>query len=131
MGSALLSQKQIRRLSSLARRLDAHGLKEESRTLREVLAEIENSPRELSASAAARILEVTPQTVRNWVRGAVLPGRKDRTGHFHVGLDSLTAALELRRVLPGGRPGALTEDEIDAEIEGVRTERRARAARGR
>jgi hypothetical protein len=127
----LVTQEQIDVLSAVAEQLDAKGLADESRLLRDVLAQLERMPREVPASAAAEILEVTPQTIRNWVRGRILPGRQDRTGHFYVSLDALEPALRLRQILPDGPADTITDEEIDAEIEAVRAERRARAIGGR
>src|SRR5262249_4012954 len=127
----LLTTKQIEALDGVAARLDAQGLADEGRIVREVLAQLERAPRELSAAEAARILAVTPQTVRNWVRGGILPGHRDRTGHFHVELAALEPALRMRQVLPDAPAGPITDEEIDAEIDAVRAERRARQAQGR
>ena len=65
------------------------------------------------------------------MRGGILPGRRDRTGHFYVSLDALEPALRLRQVPPNVPASTITDEEIDAEIEAVRVERRARAADGR
>jgi hypothetical protein len=115
-------------LGTVAERLDAKGLTDESQILRQVLAELQRAPREVPASTAAEILEVTPQTIRNWVRGGILPGRRDRTGHVYVPLDALESSLRLRQVLPDRPAGTVTDEEIDAEIEAVRAERRTWAA---
>ena len=64
----------------------------------------------MPASTASEILAVTPQTVRNWVRGGILSGRQ---------------------ALPDAPAGAIPDEKIDAEIEAVRFEHRARAADGR
>jgi hypothetical protein len=126
----LITREQIETLGAVAERLDAQGLRDESRMLREVLVQLERTPREVPASTAAEILEVTPQTVRNWVRGGILPGRRDRTGHFYASLEVLGPALRLRQVLPDAPAGTVTDEEVDAEIESVRAARRARAAAG-
>jgi len=76
-----VTSEQIEALDAVAERLDARGLVEESRTLRALLAQLQRTPREVPASTAAEILHVTPQTVRNWVRSGILPGRRDRTGN--------------------------------------------------
>lgn len=76
----------------------------------------------------ARILGVTPQTVRNWVRGGVLPGRRDQTGHFYVHAKALTHALEMQAAFATAPRVEITGAEIDAEIEAVRAERRERTA---
>ena len=122
----LLTREQIEALDGVAARLDARGLADEGRIVREVLAQLEHAPRQVPAAEAARILAVTPQTVRNWVRGGVLPGRRDRTGHFYVELDALEPALRLRHVLPDAPAGKISDAEIDAEIEAARNERHRR-----
>ncbi len=129
MAIGLVRDEHIAALADVAARLDAKGLPDESRRVRAVLAQLELAPREVPASAAAEILAVTPQTVRNWVRGGLLPGRRDRTGHFYVSVDALEPAIRLREVLPDQPAGAITGEEIDAEIEAVRRERRDRQAR--
>ncbi len=127
---SLLTREQIETLDAVAGRLEARGLEDESRLLREILVQLQRTPREVPASPAADILEVTPQTVRNRVRGGILPGRQDPTGHFFVSLDALEPTLRIRQVLPDAPAGTVTEEEIDAEIDAARAERRARAARG-
>jgi hypothetical protein len=126
MTLGLVTHEHLAALADVAARLDAKGLADESRRVRVVLAQLELAPREVPASAAAEILAVTPQTVRNWVRGGRLPGRRDRTGHFYVPVDALEPAIRLREVLPDQPAGPITDEEIDAEIEAVRRERRGR-----
>jgi hypothetical protein len=127
MTLAVVREEQIETLSALADRLDARGLGEESQSLRRVLSEIEHLTSEVPAASAAEILGVTPQVIRNWVRAGILPGRRDRTGRFYVNAEALRPALDMRRARPDAPPRALTDDEIDAEIEAVRAERRSRA----
>lgn len=119
---ALVTGEQIKTLDGVARRLDASGLVDESRALREVLAELQQAPREVPASTAAEILHVTPQTVRNWVRAGILPGRRDRTGHFQVSLDALEPTIRLNQLMPNvsDELAAISDDEIDAEIQAVK-----------
>ena len=50
------------------------------------------------------------------MRGGILPGRRDRTGHFYVSLDALEPALRLRQVSPDMPAGTLTDKEIDARL---------------
>ncbi len=98
--------------------------------VREVLAQLEQAPRELRAATAAKLLAVTPRTIRNWVRAGVLPGRRDQTGHFYVTVDALEPAIRLRQVLPtdpADGAATVTDEAIDAEIEAVRAGRRAHA----
>jgi DNA-binding transcriptional ArsR family regulator len=125
MAIGLVSEQQMERLSAVAERLDARGLREESETIRQILAQLEQGPREVPASEAAEILEVTSQTIRNWIRAGILPGRQDQTGHFFVALDALEPAIRLRAAMPRTLPFTITEDEIDAEIEAVRSARRS------
>ncbi len=131
MAISLVTHEQLVTLKALADRLDAKGIAYESRVLREVLAQLQAGQREVSASVAAEILEVTPQTIRNWVRGGILPGRRDRTGRFSVSLDALEPAIRMRQAWPDPPARQFTDEEIDAEIEAVRAERRARAALAR
>lgn len=122
----VVTREQIETLGAVAERLEAGGLKDDSRILHEVLAQIERTPREVPASTAAEILHVTPQTIRNWVRGGILPGRRDRTGHFYVSLDALEPTIRLNQLMPSVSEelAAISDDEIDAEIQAVRAERR-------
>ncbi len=46
-------------------------------------------------------------------------------------LDALEPAIRLRQVLPDAPAGTIPDEVIDAEIDAVRAERRARAADGR
>jgi hypothetical protein len=128
----LVTREQLEALGAVAERLDARGLEDESRTLREVVAQLQCAPREVPASAAAGILHVTPQTIRNWVRGGILAGRRDRTGHFYVSLVALEPTIRLNHLMPDvpGELAALSDDEIDAEIRAVRAARRLAAAQG-
>jgi hypothetical protein len=123
---ALVNQEQIDILAAVVERLDARGLEEESRALRELLVQLQGSADEVSASAAAEILRVTPQTVRNWVRGGILPGRRDQTGHFQVSLAALMPTIRLIRMMPNvsDEQATITDDEIDEEIQAVRAARR-------
>lgn len=121
-----VTREQIEALGAVAARLDAQGLVEESRVVRDVLRHLEPAPRELRAAAAAEILAVTPQTIRNWVRAGVLPGRRDKTGHFHIPVDALAPAIHLRRTLPDQPTSAVTAADIDAEIEAARLARGGR-----
>jgi Helix-turn-helix domain len=96
----LVHREQVDILSVVVERLDAHGLEEESHALRELLVQLKGSPDEVSASVAAEILRVTPKTVRNWVRGGTLPGRRDQSGHFQVRLDTLAPVVRLNQLMP-------------------------------
>lgn len=131
MAIRIVNQEQIEALSGVVERLEARGLAEESRTLREVLSQLQSAPQEVPASTAAEILHVTPQTVRNWVRAGILAGRRDRTGHFSVPLDVLEPTIRLNQLIPDvpEELAALSDDEINAEIEAVRAARRLAAAR--
>jgi hypothetical protein len=124
---AVVGEEQVGTLSEIADRLDARGLEEESRILRQVIRQIEHLATEVPVATAAQILDVTPQVVRSWVRDGILPGHRDRAGRFYVMANALRPALDMRRALPDLPPRALTDEEIDAEIEAVRTERRARS----
>jgi hypothetical protein len=128
--SALVSEEQLQALSTVAARLDAKGLDEESKLLRAILVQLEATPAEVSASMAAEILQVTAQTVRNWVRAGIIPGRTDQTGHFLVSLDALKATIRLNQLMPdvSKELAAISDEEIDREIQAVRAARRAAAA---
>lgn len=128
---AVVRPEQVETITSVAEQLEGKGLVEESRALRALVAEFASGPQEVAASTAARILEVTPQTIRNWVRGGILPGRKDRTGHFYVQATALTHALEVHAVLATAPSVEIAGAEIDAEIAAVRAERRERTTAGR
>ena len=99
--------------------------------LREVLAQVRRTQRDVPASTAAEILDVPSETIRNWVRRGILSGQWDRAGHCSVSLDAIEPTLRMRRVLPDTPAGTVTDEEIDAEIDAVRAARRARAAGGR
>jgi hypothetical protein len=126
----VLTQEQLTQLETLARRLDAHGLDDESQALRALADSVRRSKRDVPASVAAAILHVTPQTVRNWVRSGILAGRQDPTGHFLVAVDSLepTIALDLAHPDVPDELANVSDEEINAEVDAVRAARRARAA---
>jgi hypothetical protein len=129
----LVTGEQLETLHAVAERLNSRGLGDESRILREILdqleqdveARLERGPSEVSASIAARILEVTPQTIRNWVRSGILAGRLNRTGRFYVSFDALEPALRMREILPDQPAGAISDEAIDDEIDAARVERQA------
>lgn len=125
---AVLRPDQVETIASVAKRIASKGLVEESRALQTLVAEFESEPQEISPSVAAQILYVTPQTVRNWVRAGVLPGRQGRNGRFSIPVRALSHAIEMRAVLPDVPAGTVSDEEIDAAIEEVRAERRRQAA---
>lgn len=131
MTIALVNQEQIETLSAIVERLDAGGFAEEGRMLREVVAQLGASQQEVPPSTAAKILRVTPQTVRNWVRAGIVPGRRDRTGHFHVRLDALEPTIRLNQLMPSVEKNlaTITDEEIEAEIQAVRAARQITAAK--
>ena len=49
----LVTQEQIEALDAVAERLDATGLEAESRTVRDILAQVQRMPREVPASRTA------------------------------------------------------------------------------
>ena len=119
----LISSAQVEVLQSVAEALQAKGLSEESRALRGVVSAVRGSSDEYSAPEAAEILGVTPQTIRNWVRGSVIPGRRDATRHYWVPKQALAGAVALRAASPEQAVDVIDE-EIDAEIAAVRAARR-------
>ena len=82
---------------------------------------------EVSASAAARILHVTPRIVRNWIKFGNLNGRIDSKGHAYVPLSAFMPAIELDAVMPrrAANEPEISEHEILAEIAAYRAEQRA------
>jgi hypothetical protein len=127
MQAIFLTGAQVQRLRSLAERLAATGLEEECAELRGVLATADNPRQHVGASEAAEILGVTAQTVRNWVRGGILPGGCDVTGHFFVEAAALEHAIRIAAALPDDVGPPIPDELIDAEIAAVRAERRARS----
>ena len=122
----VITNEQVTTLERVASRLEATGLSEESRLIRDVLSSVQAHDAEYSAAEAAEILGVTPQTIRNWVRGGIIPGRQDLTRHFFVPKQALEGALALLSALPE-HPLEISDAEVDAEIEAVRAERRTRS----
>lgn len=127
----LVTQEQLETLRAVTERLDARGLEDETRMLREVLAQLRHTERDVPASMAAEILDLSPETICNWVRRGILAGRSDQAGRCFVSLEALEPTLRMRRVLPDAPAGTITDEEIDAEIDAVRAARRARASGGR
>lgn len=122
-----ITNEQVDKLQALARDLARRGRREESRTIIAVLGSAGGAEQEYSATEAAAILGVTSQTVHNWVRAEILPGWQDPTNHYFMPRQALEHTLALRAALPG-QSVDISDDEIDAEIEAVRAERRARTA---
>jgi excisionase family DNA binding protein len=121
----VVTEEQVKTLHVVVERLQERGLLWESEALRKVLDQVERPKAGLSTGEAARLLHVTPQTIRNWVRAGVLAGWKDTTtGHVFVSRESLIPALVQRRVLPDASVPDVSDAEIAAEIAAVRTERR-------
>jgi predicted site-specific integrase-resolvase len=125
----VLTRDQLDQLQALIARLERYGVVDEAQSLREVVHAITNGRREVPASVAARILHVTPQTIRNWARAGILAGRQDQTGHFYVSLDELEPAVQLDLAKPELplELDDITDEEIAAEIAAVRAERRRSA----
>jgi hypothetical protein len=117
----ILTERELRSLEELARQLDRRGLVSESQTLRDVLR-MGGERREVRASVAARILHVTSQTIRNWVKQGRIPGRVDETSHVFVSVEALRPALELDVAMPylSSTEPPPTIDEILDEIEARR-----------
>ncbi len=130
MAVAIVSQEQIDALSAVLERLDARGLAEESRAWRDVVTQLKAKPQGVPASAAAGVLRVTPQTVRNWIRAGILDGHRDGSGHFFVHVDTIERAIRLTQLMPDVPAGAYTDQEIDDAIDAVRARRRSGASAG-
>ena len=113
---SVLTSDEVRTLRDLARNLKERGLTDESATLWQILTSSRRE--EVSASAAARILHVTPRIIRNWVKRGILDGRTDVQRHVYVRVSSLMPAIELDAILPrrAADEPDISEDEILAEI---------------
>jgi hypothetical protein len=125
--ACVLTERDVKSIIQLAQRLESQGLVAESETLRAILS-VGSSRREVRAAVAAEILQVTPQTIRNWVKRGIIPGRIDDTGHVFVYGEALRPAIDIHAAtpyLPSDAPH-LSIDAINAEIEAHRAERRAR-----
>ena len=121
----------LRMLREIAARLDQHGVHSEGRAILDVVETITHAKRGVSTGSAARMLGVTPQTIRNWVRGGVLAGWYDNTGHVLVARDALEPAIAMRSALPMTDVPIVADEEIDAEIAAMRAERRRSSAAAR
>jgi hypothetical protein len=121
---------QLRALREVAVRLDEQGLHAESGTILSVVEAVTRA-RGVSTGDAARVLGVTQQTVRNWVRAGVLAGWCDATGHFLVAPDALGPARAMRSALAEADRPQVSDVDIDAEIAAVRAERRQRSVTAR
>ncbi len=122
--ACVLTDGELEAIRQLADRLESHGLKSESTTLKRLVRR-GCERREVRASVAAELLRLTPQTIRNWVKRGTLAGRIDATGHVYVEADALRSAIELDSALPS-LPDSEPEvgmDEILAEIAAHRAER--------
>jgi hypothetical protein len=114
----ILTERERRSIEELARQLELRGLVSESQNLRDILR-IGSERREVRASVAARILHVTSQTIRNWVKQGRIPGRIDDTSHVFVSVEALQPALELDAAMPHQPPSEpeVAVDDVLDEIE--------------
>ena len=88
-----------------------------------------DEPKQLSTGAAAMLLNVSPQTVRNWVRGGKLSATRTSAGRFLVDAVSVDAVLGAEEAGPSGAgTEAGTLEEI-RQILGELQSRDLRAAR--
>lgn len=55
--------------------------------------------RDLSTGTAAEALDVSPQTIRNWVRRGTLAGTQTASGRLRVDAESVEAVLRRRSVM--------------------------------
>ena len=81
-----------------------------------------SSRRLVRTGQAAKILGVTPQTVRNWVKRGILPGQADASGHIFVEAKALQNTVDLSAALPEWEGEPIGEDEINAQIAALRAE---------
>jgi len=124
----ILTERELQSIEQLAQRLESQGLARESEALRNILR-LGSERREVKASVAAVVLQVSSQTIRNWVKAGLLTGRIDDTGHVFVSVDALKSVVEMDTVMPYQPSGApdFTMDEIQEVIEADRSKRRAEA----
>ena len=111
-----LSNRDLRSIEELARRLESQGLVAESQTLRDII-HTGGTRREVRASIAAKALHVTPQTIRNWVKRGRIDGRIDGTRHIFVKTEALRPALDLDSAMPYS-----SASESDAGIDDILNE---------
>ncbi|MBI3977124.1 MAG: hypothetical protein HY331_02955 [Chloroflexi bacterium] len=126
----VLTARESRTANRLIKRLERKGLLAESKVLRDLLS-VGSDRREVRASVAARVLHVSPQTVRKWVKRGLMHGRIDDTGHIYVPVEVLDRVSRLHAAMtkPPHPRADVSEDEILAEIAAYRMERRQQHAR--
>ena len=129
MAIGLLNEQHVKALRSVAERLAARGLAQESAELRRVLGEVEHPPRYLDAATAGEILTMPERVVRNWVRAGLVPGKQDEAGNCFVERAALQSAIEMNEAFRDDVGEIVSDDEVDRLIAEVRAERRAQAKR--
>jgi transposase-like protein len=119
----VISDAHVEYLKTLATTLEKEGLRDDSTRLKAVLADVQAGADEYTAAEAAEILGVTAQTIRNWVRAGIVPGRQDKTNHFYVPRQVLANTIAMQAALPEDAQD-VSDTEIAAEIALYRAERK-------
>ena len=92
--------------------------------LRRLLRESKPPKGYLTTGQAARLLDVTSQTVRNWAdRGWLASERARPLGRRHIEQAAVDRMLAFRAAVRDAGVPALTDDEIDRELAAHRQER--------
>lgn len=123
----ILTERELRSMEQLAQRMESRGMAVESETLRNIIR-VSSKRREVKASVAAAVFDVSSQTIRNWVKAGMLAGRIDDTGHVLVSVDALRSVIEMDAAM-AYQPSAARDfslDEVQEIVDAVRAERRTK-----
>lgn len=107
--------------------LQRRGMLSESRDL-EATIQAGSVRREVGEAVAAEILHVPAQTIRNWVRRGMLPGRFDENDDLQIPAQTLEPALELDRAMPCC-PASVEEISIDQILDAIDAYRAEQSAK--